>query len=310
MTLAERIPPLAVFTAAKSFDQSVIGNARLNRLGLHVLRVLSADVASLSRRALLGGRARSGPLADLERDGVVVVPSFLRESEFDRIRKEARQRLDHLARAVPRPTGTAPGFRPPVHFEGGFDRHDGSTLNRFVAIDREHMPGAYGFARSPRFASLCSRASTYRHRPEKLWLHEMTHGDAASVGDPQQNVHKDTFHSVIKLWLFLDDVEGERGFMYARGSHRMTPQRFRWEYRRSVLASEDAPHGRGGAFRPTVEELRDMGIPPLEAFPVPANTLVIADTRGFHCRGPGSPGARRLALHASLRPSPFVPVPY
>ena len=36
------------------------------------------------------------------------------------------------------------------------------------------------------------------------------------------------------------------------------------------------------------------------------NTLVIADTHGFHRRLMGEAGEKRLSLHASLRGNPFA----
>ena len=48
-----------------------------------------------------------------------------------------------------------------------------------------------------------------------------------------------------------------------------------------------------------------------ETFPVSANTLLVANVRGFHRRGlVTQERARRVAIHASLRPSAFVPIPY
>ena len=41
-----------------------------------------------------------------------------------------------------------------------------------------------------------------------------------------------------------------------------------------------------------------------------APIVIIADLRGFHRRGPGRPGAARLALYANLRTRPFSPLAY
>ncbi len=309
MSILDRVPALRVFTSAKSYDVLGVGNARANRLGLHPVRIGMADAATGMRRALLGGWG-SDPATDaLRRDGVAVVTDLLPSDAFERLRAEAHARMEAVAREVPRRAGRRAGFQKPVPFDGGFDRHDGGTLNRFVTID-ERTPEASAFVHSSRLSRLLERAATIRYRPEKLALYEMTYGGPDAPADPQQVVHRDTFHSVIKLWFFLDDVRGEDGFVYARGSHRTSLARLRWEYRRSVLGSTTAPHGRGGAFRASAQDLRSMGVGPLESFRVRANTLIVADTRGFHRRGDAEPGARRLAIYGSLRPTPFAPVPY
>ena len=42
-------------------------------------------------------------------------------------------------------------------------------------------------------------------------------------------------------------------------------------------------------------------------FTVPANTLIIGDTHGFHRRGDAVPGTERFAVYGGMRRSPFIP---
>lgn len=51
-----------------------------------------------------------------------------------------------------------------------------------------------------------------------------------------------------------------------------------------------------------------MGYPPFVAFPVPENSLVVADTHGFHARRPSLRPATRLAVYGSLWTNPFAPL--
>jgi hypothetical protein len=50
-----------------------------------------------------------------------------------------------------------------------------------------------------------------------------------------------------------------------------------------------------------------MGLPPPVALAVPANTLVVADTFGFHARGPSVRPTRRVEIWAYGRRNPFLP---
>ena len=50
-----------------------------------------------------------------------------------------------------------------------------------------------------------------------------------------------------------------------------------------------------------------MGLPKPDVFAVPANTLVVADTFGFHARGPSAGRSLRVEIWAYGRRSPFVP---
>jgi hypothetical protein len=54
-------------------------------------------------------------------------------------------------------------------------------------------------------------------------------------------------------------------------------------------------------------DLAALGLPPPRVFAVPANTLVVADTYGFHARGPSGGRSLRVEVWAYGRRSPFVP---
>jgi hypothetical protein len=54
-------------------------------------------------------------------------------------------------------------------------------------------------------------------------------------------------------------------------------------------------------------DLAALGLPPPRVFAVPANTLVVADTYGFHARGPSAGRSLRVEVWAYGRRSPFVP---
>ena len=57
-------------------------------------------------------------------------------------------------------------------------------------------------------------------------------------------------------------------------------------------------------FRP---KLAALGLPEPVRFAVPANTLVVADTYGFHARGLSSRPTVRAEIWAYRRRSPFLP---
>jgi hypothetical protein len=75
------------------------------------------------------------------------------------------------------------------------------------------------------------------------------------------------------------------------------------------LAAAQSPDGetRQGSFRVDRDELPALGLPEPRIFAVPANTLVVADTFGFHARGPSTGRSLRVEIWAYGRRSPFVP---
>jgi len=120
----------------------------------------------------------------------------------------------------------------------------------------------------------------------------------------------DTFHPTAKAWLFLTDVAEEDGpFVYVPGSHRLTQARLDWEQRMSVAVSAGAGDGntRHGSFRISVDMIEQLGLPPPMKLPVPANTLVVADTFGFHARGGSMRPSSRVEVWGFARRSPFLP---
>ena len=51
-----------------------------------------------------------------------------------------------------------------------------------------------------------------------------------------------------------------------------------------------------------------MGYPEPLAMPVPPNTLVLANVRGFHCRGDALEPGTRLTIWMQARDNPFNPL--
>ena len=110
---------------------------------------------------------------------------------------------------------------------------------------------------------------------------------------------------------FLDEVGDHNGpFTYVKGSHKLSLQRLKWEYKKSIEGSSQSnSYGSRGSLRVADDELHGMGMPAPESFKVPANTLVIADTHGFHRRGAASEKSSRMEIWAFSRTTPFNPLP-
>src|SRR5437879_6067700 len=122
-------------------------------------------------------------------------------------------------------------------------------------------------------------------------------------------LHAETLHPPVKAWLCLTEVAEDAGpFSYVPGSHRLTPQRLEWERRMSLSARHSSnAEDRQGSFRIDPAELASLGLPQPHVFAVPANTLIVADTFGFHARGPSERPSLRVEVWAYGRRSPFLP---
>lgn len=276
-----------LFTGEKSFrDNPLIGSRRLNALGLHRARVRIAHAMSARRRARLAATVDAADRERFDRDGVVEIRDFLPPEVFAQMRDA-------------------------VMAYGGEARQtvQGHTITRRYAIGPEalrQIPALRAFRRHARWRAISRYVTGFNVEPLLYIQSILTHRYDAPP-DPQVDLHADTFHPSMKAWLFLEDVDPAAGpFTYVPGSHRLTPERLDWEHRRSLTVRDGACRlSARGSLRVQPDELPALGLPGAKAFAVPANTLVIADTFGFHARGESAQRSTRIELWAYGRRNPF-----
>lgn len=130
--------------------------------------------------------------------------------------------------------------------------------------------------------------------------------------DVQKVFHMDTFFPAWKFWYFPKASSGfnSGNFMYVRGSHVFDEAKqtfMRDRYHRFLEGEEMDKDSIEGSFRITEEEIKEHYPDGRCEVVVPANTLVVANVFGFHCRGNTSKEIERLAIHGSIRFSdPFT----
>ena len=179
--------------------------------------------------------------------------------------------------------------------------------NDFSSENLRRLPACRRLLEHPEFRGLTRYVSSFDADPLVFIQTIFTHVDEGQT-DPQTSMHIDTFHPTMKAWLFLEDVAEEDGpFCYAPGSHRRTLRREVWERRQSIRASDPLTRKKGGAFRITKPEMARLRAAKPKRFPVPANTLVVADTYGFHARRRSARPSARLEIWAYSRRNPFSP---
>ena len=280
---------LAIFTGAKSFvDNPVLGSPYLNRRGRHAWRLRTAHAVAGRRRARLAQMIPADLREEFDRNGTVEVCGLLPAEEFESLRSAL------LEAALE-----------------GREQQQGDTITRRVPIGpamRRRFPGLDALLESPRWKGLMAYVASTRSEP-LYYLQTVFGGVVDGPADPQLELHADTFHPSMKAWFFLTDVrEGERPFTYVAGSHRLTDARVQWEKAKSVTVLRDGDRlSQRGSLRVTEDELSQLGLPPPTRYFVPANTLIVADTCGFHARGDASVPTVRVEIWAYCRRSPFLP---
>jgi hypothetical protein len=276
-------------TGAKSFrDNPILGSAALNRRGLHARRAQLAHDLAWKRRARLAHLVSPADRAAFDRDGFVLRENFLPAAEFERLRAAV---MSHEAPAR--------------------EMLQGDTVTRRIAIDPAFMaavPEIRLVLENPAWRGLNRYVGSFDQEPLTYVQTILSHVREANP-DPQTHLHLDTFHPTVKAFYFLTDVAEDEGpFVYVPGSHRLTPARLAWERDLSIKAagSEDRLLARG-SFRAAPDDVARMGFAPPRAFAVPANTLVVADTGGFHARGFSARPTVRVEIWTYGRRNPFLP---
>lgn len=277
-----------VFGSEKSFlANPIIGSRRLNELGLHRARVAAAARMARFRRTLMTDIPAEDRAA-YERDGFIVKENYLPGDVFERVRAEV--------------------FGQPLPAR---EMRQGQTVTRMIPLThamKRRMPESVRAVQDRALNRLTGYVAGRTGSPIHF-VQTVIAEPKRGPSDPQTALHADTFHSTSKFWLFLHDVELDDGpFMFAPGSHRLTPARLQWEYEQSITAREEKrAHHSFGSFRIPPDGLEALGYQPARPMPVKANTLVIADTYGFHSRSPSQRATTRTELHGHMRRNPFAP---
>ena len=276
-------------TGAKSFrDNPVIGSAAFNRRGLHAGRAKLAHAMAWQRRKRLARLVSPADRAAFDRDGFVAREEFLPPDDFKR-----------LSDAV---------F---AHRAPAREMLQGDTITRRIAVDPEFIaavPAIRLVLDNPDWRGLNRYVGSFDQEPLTYVQTILSHIRDARP-DPQTDLHIDTFHPTVKAFYFLTDVAEDEGpFVYVPGSHRLTPGRLAWEREQSISAAASADRlSSRGSLRATPAEIEAMGFRAPRAFAVPANTLVVADTVGFHARGFSARPTIRVEIWTYGRRNPFLP---
>lgn len=285
---------IELFTWAKSFRQNrLIGSRLLNRLGLHVARVVIAQLLFRWRLWLLSPLVSKDQRRQFRERGYIVVEDFLPQEEFAALRDEVH------------------GYQGPIR-----EIYEGDTITQRVMLTDaiwDRLPKTRQFAANGALAKLMRYASSKNRLPLFYFENLLQHRGQSERSDVQKDTHTDTFHPTTKGWLFLDEVTDENGpYTYVPGSHRLCWSRLKWEYQQSLIASRseaerDKDRYWDGAFRVTDEDLASMGFDQIDVLYAKPNTLVIANTYGFHRRGEASGQGQRLSIWMQMRDNPFSP---
>jgi hypothetical protein len=256
----------------------VVESKLANLLGVQFFRYLIAHFGLSLRRLLYSNNLSSLDIA-LKNDGVCIIENFLEVDQLHLAEKEFNQLLRRATDS----------------FE------DGSTfVKRSSVIDLDSIPFVSEYiCKNKRVVNLVQNAEGRKFDVSEAWFDIIKNGDP-SVGDSQKVLHTDNFYATHKIWYFFDDVTEDHGpLVFAAGTSRFSLRRGIFEYVSSLFYDSQ-----NVAWRPSQKWINFLKISP-QLLTVPANTLVIANTHGFHRRGDAVPDMERRQIHFRVRINPL-----
>ncbi len=282
---------LQLLTQAKSFKSNrIIGNLWLNKLGLHVVRIILSHSIMHLRMRMLSRGVTPEQRQHFFKHGYLVLDNVLPAIEFEAIKREVAEVNAEVRECI-----------------------QGDTLTHRIVLDEgtsESLSQCHSMLRDKTILNIHKFGSGKNNVPVS-YIQTIKNHFVDGPSDPQKNLHSDTFHPTMKSWYFLDNVDDDNGpFNYVPGSHRLSLSRLKWEYKKSIAICNDGDrYSSNGSFRITPEDLVEMGFDGPIALKVPGNTLVMANTHGFHRRGDARLRSMRTELWSISRSNPFNPFP-
>ena len=288
------------------FDSAPIysGSITANRLGWQVVRTKAKNYAISVRRAVQRDHADHALASVLDRDGIVVIPDFLNPDDFQRVRA-ACDEYAHSPRVRDIGSENGAGIR---------------FLNGPVLSDRPGDSASVindALASDPRTIALAEHVIGRRVKgPLRVIFQFLETGGVPDDADREQILHADKAYPCAKAIYTLDDITEDCGpFVYAKGSHRISNDRLRYERTMGIREA----YLRRGRLRDTEQDeviqversrhvmtettKRSLGVveTPMTC---PANSMIITNNAGFHRRGRLAEGSALPHALGELLPVP------
>lgn len=261
-----------IYSKHKRFNKlPTLSDPKLNENGLHVFRMLLANLIYYDNLQ---------EKEDFKENGYLVIPNFLDEKVFRRMKKLSGQA---------------------IHKAG--DIFLGKKYWIDLVPEDELLYQFFDLPQCQELFKIVNATNEYEFHAKRV--ERLVH----KTNDLQKQIHEDTFHPTIKFWYFFDDVSVQSGpTFYSKGSSVPNLERFKWEYEMSLKAAQSSCKGTSeGSFRlESEEQLTKMGYGKMEPVVCQKNSLVVFNTMGFHRRGPAPDGTIRDSVMGIFRMDPFT----
>lgn len=263
----------------KFFSGYYVVESRLAKIfGAQVFRYVLAAL-SLSIRRLIYSNNLTPLDMTFKKLGICTIEEFLTKEQARLVNAEFNKKLEA-------PTNS-------------FD-DESTVVKRSTIEDFSSIPSvAEHILNNPQVVELVQNAEGRKYDIGHTWVDIVCSGDI-EIGDSQKVLPTDNFYATHKMWYFLDEVTLEHGpLIVTPGTSRFSLLRATFEYINSL-----SYQSQNVAWRPSQRWQNILKLRP-EPVTVAANTLVIADTHGFHRRGDSVAGMERRQIHFRVRINPL-----
>lgn len=262
----------------------IIDSKILNLLGIQPLRYILAKII-YNFRSVFFLWDKSIETQNLLIDGIIIIENFLDNEEFENFKKN----FDEIGKI-----GKNESFQSgDVYIQR--NSIDTSLENKYINL----------FLKSKKILNILSAVERRDFNKNKIseitpvvWVEKLLI-TGSSIYDSQKDLHSDIFFNTHKLWYYPEEVNSNSGpTAFIKKSHTFSFKRIILEYLNSINEKKIA-NIRDKDFNLTKYDKEKKIIN------VKANTLVIANTHGFHCRTSGKIGSYRKQLHFRIKKDPF-----
>jgi Phytanoyl-CoA dioxygenase (PhyH) len=276
------LPWLRTFTSDK-----IVKSKWLNGWGLQVMRMKLAQ-KKYERKHVTIPPQYENDIKYFQENGILQLNDFLPLDEFNKLKEEV------LAIKSSEPwQETGKEFGPNMLYM--FDLY---------TLSPQKYPLLYKFFSNQKLNDIFSivekRKIDIANKEIIAGFQYLVQGPDNGKHDPETDLHADTFFNTHKAWLYLDDVALANGpFTFVPKSHNIYLEgRLEKEKNYSLDITSK------GSRRVEKKELDELGLEE-KIYTCKANTLVIANTLGYHRRLRGLDGHDRLTIALSARSNPF-----
>ncbi len=259
-------------------SKKVVENRILNYAGSQILRILLSS-AAYSFRAISQSWPKINLTMMLQKNGYILIPNFLNHGDFQQVKDEFYN------------TSNIGSYSPIIDGDTRVERYTFSTdqWNKLPAVTKLLSDNL--------LLQTLEGAELRNIEIGDIWFDTINYGNSQKGASSQTELHSDTFFNTHKVWFFIEPVTLEDGPLYfVPGTNKLSIKRLMFEYKKSINFEQLKDY----SFRVESKDKFLIGSKE-KAIICPDNTLVIANTRGFHRRGFAKPGRSRKQIHFCIR---------